>query len=46
MNFRFEDKLKLNQNKLFEFNEWILQNNFKEIFEPREIFQFILILEI
>ena len=38
MNFRFEDKLKLNQNKLFEFNEWILQNNFKEIFEPREIF--------
>ncbi len=38
MNFRFEDKLKLNQNKLFEFNQWILQNNFKEIFEPREIF--------
>ena len=38
MNFRFEDKLKLSQKKLFEFNQWILQNNFKEIFKPREIF--------
>ena len=38
MNFRFEDKLKLNHNKLLEFNEWILRNNIQEIFEPREIF--------
>ena len=38
MNFRFEDKLKLNQNKLFEFNSWLIQNNFEEIFEQREIF--------
>tara|TARA_Y100000768_G_C23641540_1_gene524295 strand:- start:45 stop:653 length:609 start_codon:yes stop_codon:yes gene_type:complete len=38
MNFRFEDKLKLNHNKLLEFNEWILKNNIQEIFEPREIF--------
>ena len=38
MNFRFEDKLKLNCNKLLEFNEWILRNNIRETFEPREIF--------
>ena len=38
MNFRFEDKLKLNHNKLLEFNEWILRNNIREIFEPREIY--------
>lgn len=38
MNFRFEDKLKLNHNKILEFNEWILKNNIQEIFEAREIF--------
>ena len=38
MNFRFEDKLKLNKKKLYEFYEWILKNNIKEIYKPREIY--------
>ena len=38
MNFRFEDKLKLDKNKIFEFKDWLTKNRFREIFKPREIF--------
>tara|TARA_X000001036_G_scaffold414631_1_gene430044 strand:- start:47 stop:655 length:609 start_codon:yes stop_codon:yes gene_type:complete len=38
MNFRFEEKLKLNKNKLFEFDQWLINNNIFEIYKPREIF--------
>ena len=38
MNARFEEKLKLNGNKLYEFNEWLYKNNIQEIYEPREIY--------
>lgn len=37
MNFRFEDKLKLDKNKIFEFKDWLTKNRFREIFKPREI---------
>ena len=38
MNFRFEEKLKLNNNKLHQFKEWLNKNNFKEIYETREVY--------
>ena len=37
MNFRFEDKLKLDKNKIFEFKDWLTKNRFREIYKPREI---------
>ena len=30
MNFRFEEKLKLNSNKLLEFKDWLNKNNFQD----------------
>ena len=38
MNFRFEDKLKLDKNKIFEFDEWLLKNNVTQSFPSREIY--------
>ena len=38
MNFRFEEKLKLNSNKLQEFKEWLIKNNFQEVYESREVY--------
>jgi len=38
MNFRFEDKLKLDKNKIFEFDEWLLKNNITQSFPSREIY--------
>tara|TARA_B100000575_G_scaffold269569_1_gene249349 strand:+ start:2017 stop:2625 length:609 start_codon:yes stop_codon:yes gene_type:complete len=38
MNFRFEDKLKLNNKKIYEFNEWLLKNNVVQAYPPREIY--------
>ena len=38
MNFRFEEKLKLNSNKLNEFKHWLKKNNFQEIYETREVY--------
>ena len=38
MNFRFEDKLKLNIDKTFEFDEWLLKNDISQAFPSREIY--------
>ena len=38
MNFRFEDKLKLNIDKDFEFDEWLLKKNIYQAFPSREIY--------
>ena len=38
MNFRFEDKLKLNNKKIFEFNEWLFKNKVNQAYPSREIY--------
>tara|TARA_X000000368_G_C22671720_1_gene554224 strand:- start:12 stop:620 length:609 start_codon:yes stop_codon:yes gene_type:complete len=38
MKFRFEDKIKLDKEKIFDFKSWLLKNNFKSLYTQREIY--------